>query len=384
MPPVDVPDVLFVSKPLSPPWDDSGKLLPYLLAQRAGGLRLAVMTPRGQPLDLPGVTCEPLYAAPRSFTVPMADKLRVMGRILFRATPPLVHFFFSPNTATTMAVRAFRKAHPDVRVVQTVMSLPDNPDQLASGVFADVLISWSKAGASQAAQVVRQRGLPTQVVHIPPGILPLPPMSREERRRVRDELGLPPDRPLVLFAGDLEYSTAAMVAAETALLLKDRSPATFVFACRPKTPASRLVRADLEKMLAGPIGAGTAFVLGTVPRFADLLRSADCQILPTDTTYAKTDLPLVVLEGLSAGVPAIVGTGTPMDELIEAGAVVGVPPLMPHLLADAILGLVGGRGRGDVLGAHGRAYVMKRHTADAMAEAHVRLYRNLLAGKGPG
>ena len=47
MPPVDVPDVLFVSKPLSPPWDDSGKLLPYLLAQRAGGLRLAVMTPRG-------------------------------------------------------------------------------------------------------------------------------------------------------------------------------------------------------------------------------------------------------------------------------------------------------------------------------------------------
>jgi glycosyltransferase involved in cell wall biosynthesis len=384
MPAFDNGDVLLVSKPLSPPWDDSGKLLPYLVARHVSDLRLVAMTPRGRPLDLEHVTSEPVYRASSSFTVPMLDKVRLFGRLLAKSPPPVVHFFFSPNPPTVMAARAFRRVHRHARVVQTLMSLPDNPDALAAGIFADVVVAWSRAGARMAADAIGRRGLAARVVRIAPGIEPLAPMTPDERREARVALGLPPDRPLVVYAGDLEFSTASSVVAEAAVMLADRSPAVFVLACRPKTAAAALVRQDLERRLAGRIAEGSAFVMGKVPRFHDLLRCSDCQVLPADTTWAKTDVPLVLLEGLTAGVPAVVGTGTAMDELVEAGAAVGVPPLDPGKLAEAITGLLRGRGTASALGAAGRAYAMREHTAARMAEAHEALYRDLLSRPGGG
>ncbi|MBM4394890.1 MAG: glycosyltransferase [Deltaproteobacteria bacterium] len=377
MPPSEFAEVLFVSKPLAPPWDDSGKLLPYSIARRLQGVRVAVMTPRGADPGIPGAVREEVYGRPSSFSVPGRDKVRVLWRLLARETPPVVHFFFSPNPATCFAARLFRRARPHARVVQTVMSLPDNPRDLAAGLFADVVVTWSRVAADLASRAAAGRPGGVRVVHVPPGIEPLAPMSPDERRAVRIALGLPPDRPLVLFAGDLEFSSAAMQVAAAAHAVVRRVPAVFVFACRPKTPAARLVAEDLSKALGDLRERGHAFVMGRVERFHDLVRAADCQVLPADTTYAKTDIPLVVLEGLSAGVPAIVGQGTPMDELIEAGAAVGVPPLVPSAIADALEGLLLRRGAPS-FGAAGRAFVLSRHTAEAMATAHAEIYRDLL------
>ncbi len=372
-------DILFVSKPLCPPWDDSGKLLPYLIARHLDPdvCCVEVPVPKGRPLDLPGVLSWPVYAADSSFAVPRADKIRLLWGLLARRLPAVVHFFFSPNAATSAAARIVRACHPRTRFVQTVMSLPVDDRALADGLFADVVVAWSANAAQRIRRATAGRARPPRVVHVPPGIVVQDPMTQGERIAARGRFGLSATSPAVLYAGDLEFSTAARTLAKAIPAVLAQMDATFVFACRPKTPAAAAVLAAIRELLADDEAAGRVNFLGNVPDFADLLRCVDVQVLPAETTYAKTDLPLVVLEGLVAGVPAIVGQGTPMDELVDAGAAQGVPPSDPGALAAAITRML------DVntlarRSSEGRAFALSRHTAQAMASAHMAIYRELL------
>ena len=374
------PEILFVSKPLSPPWDDSGKLLPFLVARHLEMVRPIVLVPRGHTLVWPGGACEEVYGRVSSFRVPRLDKVRLLWRLLASPTPHLVHFFFSPNPATTAMGRLFRRMKPDALVLQTIMSLPRESLERAGGVFGDVIVVWSALAASLVQEHLERHGLPGRVVHIPPGIEPLSPMEREEKRSMRVSLGLPPDVPLFLFAGDLEFSIAATTLAHAVLKVLERTSAVFVFACRTKTPAALRVSRDVQAVLAGPIARGQVRFLTTVQVFHDLVRCVDVQVLPADTTYAKTDLPMVVLEGLSAGVPAVVGTGTAMDELVVSGAAIGVDPRSPEALAEVLVALAGDPEARAAAGRAGRDVVMKRYTASAMAKAYDRLYLEVSGG----
>lgn len=372
-------DILFVSKPLSPPWDDSGKLLPYLVARHLdpAACRVEVPVPRDRPLDLPGVVSWPVYSRDSSFAVPRGDKIRLLAGLLARRLPPVVHFFFSPNAATSLAARAVRIRHPRTRFVQTVMSLPADDEALDAGLFADVVIAWSAAAADRIRGLGAGRPRPPRVVHVPPGVVARDPLTPSRREAVRGAFGLSTGRPLVLYAGDLEFSTAARTLAAAIPAVLARVEATFVFACRPKTPAADAALADVRASLGTLEASGHVRFLGNVPDFHDLLGCADLQVLPADTTYAKTDLPLVVLEGLLAGVPAVVGRGTPMDELVDAGAVLGVPPSDAGALAATIADTLSGPAL-VALARSGRAFALARHTAQAMAGAHQALYREML------
>lgn len=372
------PEILFVTKPLVPPWADSGRLLPYLVAKNLGDLIVSVMVPAGQPVDLPNVVCDQVYASGQAFSVPGGDKLRLMVRLMGLPTPPVVHFFFSPNRPTSMAARLVARRHRGVDMVQTIMSLPMKDRDLAEGIFADTVIVWSEYARQRVADIVTARGMSADVIHIRPGIEPIDPIGEAQRRFVRTGFGLPPDGRIVLYAGDLEFSSGATVTARAIRLLADRLRAVFVFACRPKTPAASRVLKRIEAELALDVSAGRVRFMGQVGNFRDLLSCVDCQVLPVETTYAKTDIPLVVLEGLSAGVPAIVGTGTPMDELVAAGAVSGVVPGDSQALADALESLFEPGGNSDTIAQAGRRYVIANHGAQAMAQSHALIYRRLL------
>lgn len=373
-----IPDILFVSKPLAPPFNDSGKLLPYLLARELTDFRIAAMTARGRPIDLPNVESLEIFRKSVSFTVPMFDKIRLIGRLMSSNVPPIMHFFFSPNGSTTKAVRLVRKRHPDVAMVQTIMSLPDNASALVQGLFADRVITWSSSAARQVSDAVAQRGLPIKVFHIPPGVNPLENLSSAVKERTRVSFGLPPRTPMVLFAGDLEFSSAAAVVAESVPMVLARRNVIFVFACRPKTSASKAVLRSIEANLARHVAQGQVRFFGDVPNFHELLATADCQVLPAETTHAKTDIPMVILEGLTAGVPAIVATGTAMDELVEVGAAIGIPAMSPEALATALIEVFGGNNRARALAENGRKIALERHSVEAMASAHRAIYEELM------
>jgi glycosyltransferase involved in cell wall biosynthesis len=167
----------------------------------------------------------------------------------------------------------------------------------------------------------------------------------------------------------------------------------------PKDPitfvrALALVRAvEFEAILVGD-GPGRAAVedeirrlgVGSVVRLlgertdvAELLSTADVFVLST----RSEGLPLSVLEAMAAGLPVIASNVGGIPELVVDGVSgVLVPPGDPDALGDAIARVVENPSLAQRLGHAGRQRVVEEFDLEAVREAHLSLYRRLLASKG--
>ncbi len=108
---------------------------------------------------------------------------------------------------------------------------------------------------------------------------------------------------------------------------------------------------------AGPVGQD---------RIQDRYRAADAFCLPS----LGEGIPMVLMEALASGLPAVASNTMGIPELIEDG-VTGllVPPGRPEELAEAIQRLAGDRSVGRSLGKAGRSKVMEEFSLDQGADS---------------
>ena len=370
-----MPRILIVSKPLSPPWNDSGKNLARDLAISGRRYQYHVMVPPGGPTLANTVIHEEIYQpVTPGFSLSMSQKARVLWRLM-RGGVDLFHFFFAPNPASSNAARlaSFLRQTPSL---QTVCSAPKEGQPVAPWLFGQKIIVLSQA----TKQRLLQEGIPERrLAHIPPGLcLPeVPSAARVDA--VRASLGAGA-RPIVLFPGDYEVSSAAQTFAR-AILCQPVSSAPqkplFVFACRTKTAHAKAEEQRLRELLAPQLDA-VRFV-GEVSDIYALLAASSIVALPAESLYAKMDAPLVLLEAMSFGVPVIVANVAPISELLEGGGGLGITPGDEKELAQALSDLLQDPARRAQLGEAGRRRVQTFYSAKAMAEAYEALYDEVLA-----
>ena len=322
--------VLFVSKPVMPPWNDGSKNLVRDVASHVTRILPTVMVAPGAPSLGPRVTREPVYGLAGRFA-PGANTL-VMNRLLFGPPLDAWQFVFAPNVASSSAARvpiaAQRARGWKGQVVQVVASRPKDFGSVRSLLFGDrivVMSEWTKE------RMVESGVAADRMVVIPPCAESPAPKSHDEVSAFRAAHGLG-DGPIVLYPGDLEFSTGALTFARAAGEILRRVPgARIVFACRPKTARAAGVEVELRAALE-PVAEWVTF-LGEVPDMPLVLAAADVVVFPVDDLYGKVDLPIVLLEALALRKHVVVADGGPLPEL---GAVTVVPPREPQALADAV------------------------------------------------
>jgi len=366
--------VLIVSKPVSPPFDDSGKVLPSVLVRFAKGIDFTVFTARGTTLALRNCKEVPLFKRSQSFRLPLLDKIKVLYYLLTQRPPPVAHFFFTPTRLTVCSIVLFKKRWRDVKVVHTITSIPDEIGVLKS-TRADSVVVLSEYARTILSDVVPSS---VRLEVIRPAVEVASPITLDEKRRIKVSFGLNPERPVVIYAGDLEFTMAPFVISDAIEMVLDRVQATFVFACREKTKKAQKVRKALEARLSPYLKRGIVRFFGGEPRFKELLACSHIQLFPVETTYAKSDIPLTLLEGLGMGVPAIVGLGTALEEIVELGGALGVPPLNTQALCETILRLLGDSALHSDLVAQGIRVVKEYYSPLKMAQAYEALYKELL------
>ncbi|GMV38412.1 MAG: hypothetical protein AMXMBFR64_01280 [Myxococcales bacterium] len=362
------PRVLLVSKPVVPPWNDSGKNIVRDVARFGSRYTYHVMTTRGA--EPPGTDCvaEAVYGDAGSYSPGVAQNLRVLLRLLRPDGAAIHHYFFAPNPRTSAVARlvtALRRRP----TVQTVSSSPLTYEGVARLCFGDRVVALS----AYNRRMLEGAGV-GGVVHVPPGI-PVPAL-REDRAEVRALHGLPLDRPVILFAGDYQYSSAATVLAEAIPRVLAGRAAHFVYACRIKQEASRIVEGRVrEAIRAAGVAADVTF-LHEVDDMEGLIAASDLSTMPAESLYAKMDLPLVLLECLAQQVPLVVADVEPLVEVLggrdDWG--VAVPPKDPVALATALGRLLDAPERLRVMGEAGRQAVFARWSAQVMAAAYEDIY----------
>jgi len=375
-PPVvqEMAEVLLVSKPVSPPWNDSSKNLVRELAVNMTRHVPIVMSKRGALPELAGARIEAVYAPGSGrFAPALADNARVMLRLLAGRRAPLWHLFFAPNPlSSTMAALAARAKK--ARTVQTICSIPARDADLRSLLFADVSVAVS----CRTERLLLEAGLrPDRVRRIPPAVSRVQPLGRERREQVRRLFDLPVDGPLLVYPGDLEVGQGADRALQVLADLPGDLDAHLAIACRAKTPEAREHEARLKNQARQLRLTSRVSWVGETTAVLELLAAADLVLFPVDDLTAKMDLPLVLIEAMSARTAVLLTTGTSAEELAEGGAGLAVVPER-DAISQAVRGLL--LDETERLGLADRGYraVEERYRPQAMAAAYEQVYDELL------
>ena len=367
--------VLMVSKPLVPPWSDSGKNLARDVATFCPSVNFTVMGTPGSTLGLSHVTEEPIYSDAGAYSPSKLQNLKVLWRLLAPNKQELYHFFFAPNTLTGQLARAVVKIKRR-KSVHSVLSVPRDFEAIHKKLASNVVVALS----DYTAQKLKSAGI-KEVTLIPPGIPVTEPISLGEQLKFRKTLNLlSPEKPIIIFPGDYEFSDAAQTVADAIPRVLESTDALFIFACRLKTGASKDLEDTIRKKLASYTSDNVLF-LNHVDQIHHLLACASLALMPASSTYAKMDLPLVLLEAMAEKTPLIVADSGPLPEILKGGGGVLVPPSDPKALADQILVLLADSKKRQKLGEEARMSVETHFSALKMAENYGKLYQKLMGKK---
>jgi glycosyltransferase involved in cell wall biosynthesis len=192
-----------------------------------------------------------------------------------------------------------------------------------------------------AAIVQRQfealTGVPVgQAVLQPQGLyLPVPATTPAARSTIRTELGFPPDMPVVMGSGYIDFRKGAdlFVRALAALQARGVAATGFWLGHAEEETLARL------RTLAADFGVTDALMLlGRVQDPERYYAAADVFLL----TSREDPYPSVVLEAMAAELPVVMFSDcTGSEDLAAEGLAVAVPREDAAAMADAVIGLLG-------------------------------------------
>jgi phosphatidylinositol alpha-1,6-mannosyltransferase len=369
-----------VSKPVVPPWHDGSKNLVRDVASHLSRARPTVLVTDAlrDPLLGDRVRTEAVYRSAGRFAPSVTANARVLARLLAKDPHDLWHFVFAPNPASSTAGRVARAVRRSIgwrgKVVQTVASAPRDFDGVKRLLFGDVVVvlsEWMRAR-------LLAEGVSGDLLRVLPPCAAAPKTPSPaaiERVRERYDLG---DAKVVLYPGDYEVSTGATTFADAIESVARSSRETvFVFACREKTAGAGTARARVMGRIASAGLSGRVRHVGEVDDLHTLLAASAVVAFPVDDLYGKVDLPLVLLEALSLGVPMVLARGGPLETLTTASF---VDPGDGGGLAASILTLLEPRGEAEAHRARGRELYERTFAPQVVADRYDALYEEMTTG----
>jgi len=181
---------------------------------------------------------------------------------------------------------------------------------------------------------------------------------------------LTPDRPFLVFVGTIEPRKDVPTLVRAFSTVASGHPDALLVLAGGRGWGADEVEAAVATSALGRRVVQTGYVAdAAIPA---LLRSATAAVYPS--RYEGFGLP--ALEALACGTTLITTSGTAMEEVAGASALL-VPPGDPHALADVLDDVLGGRGD-DRAASERRALgfaVVERHTWRASADLHIGAYR---------
>ena len=357
--------VLLVTKPLSPPWNDSGKVVPRDLALAGPGRHeLQVLTSRGDPTAWPaGVRAHAVYAAAGRARL---ARPRMMAEVWRRRREfDALHYFFQPHPAGARAARLLSAACR-LPAIHTALSAPRSDRAAGRVLFAPVTVVLSRS----TAQLLTRAGSAAPRV-IPPGLAELDPIPATRAAAARTRLGA--QGTFVVYPGDYDFSGGYDLLLEAWAGAPDLP--MLVLAGRDKTRATAEARAALERRARDLGLAERVCFVGTVEDMPALLAASSGVLFPARSLYAKSDVPIVLLEAWRSSRPVWVSELPPLAELTA-----GLGPALPYDAAAWAAAVRRVPAEGQALGDAGRARLLERYGARRMREAYETLYDEGEAG----
>jgi glycosyltransferase involved in cell wall biosynthesis len=301
-----------------------------------------------------------------------------------------LHALFSPVISGAATVARLRKIPYILRPLGTLDPADLRKKKQLKQVYTTLWERGNLAGAAaihftsaEEAKISERFGVKTRDLIIPLGVsLPgmdgeLTPGKRQERgKKIREELGITGNRPLVLFLSRIEPKKGLDVLLPALeKLLTQGLEFDFVLAgSNPQDP-------EYEEKIKAQIAASPLADCTTLPGFVrgefkvSLLQAADIFVLPS---YYE-NFGIAVAEAMAAGTAVCISRGVYIwEDVLEAGAGWvgnGTVEEMAQLLSEAVANPQECQKRGE----KGQGYAATHYDWDTIAQQTLAAYREILA-----
>jgi len=313
------PEILLVTRPLTPPWDEASKNFAYLLAKNLKKYHFHILVGKHDPSLGNHVTQHVIYRG-SDWTTLQKTKLVLKLFIILKKNPQIniVHFLFAPTPFNTRILQKLISVFP-LRVVQTVARIYEyNKLKMNSLLFADKLIVYSHYTANQLNTIEKNK-----IKIISPFIEfnDFPPINTQEREKFRKKWGINKEDKIILYPGEYSRLDALDNLWQGFLSLKDRLPnAKLYLACRIKNREDQKEEKRFKKMVSSYHLSSSVNFLGKVPNIREIYSLSDLVVFPVKSMEGKFDFPFVLLEALSCGIPIVTSDIGALPEIWEGDA----------------------------------------------------------------
>jgi glycosyltransferase involved in cell wall biosynthesis len=338
----------------------------------------------------------PYFHYPLAGPTPVADlrALAALGRLLRRFRPQLVHAFDARPGVYGCLAAALTGVPAVVGTIPGLGSLYGGGGLARRGlrVAYETLQRWAARCSDRTVfqnpddleeLVARGVVLQDRAVLFPGSgvrtdLLDPARVSDEERRQVREALGVPAGALLVTMVSRVIRTKGVAEFAAAARAVREQIPASHFLLVGPADPDS------VDRLGPGELAALSGAVHWPGPRrdVPRLLAASDAFVLPS---YLREGIPRALLEAAALGLPLVTTDAPGCREVVEDG-VNGflVPVRDAEAVARAVVRLLGEPDLRQRFGRESRRRAVSRFDLSVVVERTRALYREVLAAKGLG
>ncbi|MDH4330817.1 MAG: glycosyltransferase family 4 protein [Candidatus Moranbacteria bacterium] len=371
--------ILFVSRPIAPPWDEASKNFAYHLAKETAvsnkDIEIHIMT-KGVLDDLPkNVICHDVYtSSERDFGA--FQKIRsVLFQLMQKNKFDIIQYFFTPTKASSVLIDRFLKG--ESKTIQTIATLREDlfsDDDIKELIFGDIVTTYS----DYAKERLEGLGV-NNVKKIYPGIDLSDYSPREKDENLLSEFGFSKDDFIINFTGEYIRLGAMDSVIESFIKVSKKIPnAKLSLAVRVKNEKDAKKKEAVIKELQGEGLLGRVAFHDTWHRkMSDLYNMCDISLFPVQNMYGKFDVPLAVIETMACKKAMIISDIPILQEFSTQNNSVLISRDNPIGLADTIIDLFENKSKREEIAQNAATFARENFDIKKSAQKYADLYKNL-------
>ncbi len=369
--------ILFVTRPIAPPWDEASKNFAYDLAKEiyssSSKMEIHLLT-KGNLPDLPtNIVQHPIYTSSEK-DFKLFQKIRsLFFQIKMRSDFDIANYFFTPAKLNSFFIKHLIK-NKKTKTVQTVATLREDifsDKEIKKLMFGDFIITYS----DYAKNKLRTLGF-KNVRRIYPGI----DLENYKPRAVGYSFEKRTAESYIInFTGEYTRLEAIDDVIDSFIKISRKIPeARLSLAARVKNNKDAYKKKEvMDRLRKNNLFNRVMFHDNGKHNMADIYNLCDISIFPVHNMKGKFDVPLAIIEAMACEKPVILSDIPIFQEFANNKNSVIIRSGDTEKLSDAILDLYQNKNKREEIGKNARKYVENNFDIKKIADEYWKIYEGL-------
>ncbi|PID52153.1 MAG: hypothetical protein CR972_03360 [Candidatus Moraniibacteriota bacterium] len=367
--------ILFITRPLSPPWDEASKNFAFDLAKNVTDHDITILVDKKISNTPEHITQKKIYTQ-NHFS--LSQKLRLVNYLRKNSDDfDVIHLLFTPTKINSFVIKMLLK-NKKVKVVQTIATVRDDlysTKDLKHMFFGDVLVMYSQWGQKK----LRNLGF-TNVYHIYPGIDLSKYIPEEKNSALMEKWKISSKKKIVTYSGEyVRLGATDMIVDAFIDLWQDKKNYDILYLCncRVKNDLDASKKKEVQKKFALAGHANKVVFTDTVYDMNAIYNLSDIIIFPVENMRGKFDVPLAMIEPYACKKPVIASDLPLFKEFSSPEINAIIPKANSDALKNMICELVNNPEKCTNLGENAFAFAHKTFNITQTAKQYGQIYKEL-------